>query len=88
MYRYPGASQFAHQPRGLEISPTPFSIHVLGRVPIIAYGGYGPRPASKTDQIFASKISSKIFASKIFVRSQRPRGRANHHHAMAEKFSM
>jgi hypothetical protein len=24
--------------------------------------------------------------SKIFVRSQRPRGRANHHHAMDENF--
>jgi hypothetical protein len=31
--------------------------YVLGRVPIIAYGGYGPRPASKTDHFFAVLIS-------------------------------
>ena len=31
---------------------------------------------------------AEFIKSKIFVRSQRPRGRANHHHAMDEKFSM
>ena len=30
---------------------------VLGRVPIIVFGGYGPRPASITDQFFAVLIS-------------------------------
>ena len=30
---------------------------ILGRVPIIVYGGYGPRPASITDQFFAVLIS-------------------------------
>ena len=29
---------------------------------------------------------AEFIKSKIFVRSQRPRGRANHHHAMAENF--
>jgi hypothetical protein len=43
-------------------STVPYSnIHsllvLLGRVAIIAYGGYGPRPASKTDQIFVVLIS-------------------------------
>ena len=31
---------------------------------------------------------AEFIKSKIFVRSQRPRGRADHHHAMAGKFSM
>jgi hypothetical protein len=31
---------------------------------------------------------AEFIKSKIFVRSQRPRGRANHHHAMDEKISM
>jgi hypothetical protein len=31
--------------------------NILGRVAIIAYGGYGPWPASKTAQIFAVLIS-------------------------------
>ena len=31
---------------------------------------------------------AEFIKSKIFVRSQRPRGRASHHHAMDENFSM
>ena len=33
------------------------TVGILGRVPIIVYGGYGPRPASITDQFFAALIS-------------------------------
>jgi hypothetical protein len=52
--------------------------------------------ANRVDPVFSEKMKNTsthheieyaaFIKSKIFVRSQRPRGRANHHRAMDEKF--
>ena len=52
--------------------------------------------ANRVGPVFSEKMKNasthheieyaEFIKSKIFVRSQRPRGRANHHHAMAENF--
>ena len=54
--------------------------------------------ANRVGPVFSEKMKNasthheieyaEFIKSKIFVRSQRPRGRADHHHAMAGKFSM
>jgi hypothetical protein len=41
----------------LQCVHTHASVHVLGRVTIIAYGWYGPRPASKTNHFFEMQTS-------------------------------
>ena len=54
--------------------------------------------ANRMGPVFSEKMKNasthheieyaEFIKSKIFVRSQPPRARANHQHAMAEKFSM